>query len=440
MGFDINNFLNDESKKEIKSDWKPVKLSVHKLRPAAGKENFYHIDDREVEETARTIELVGIQQYPVVKPIDGTDEYEIIAGHKRRLAYLKLLAEGKTEYETIPCKVESAADSIRNRLILIFTNSTQRERTDYEKTQEIKEVRKLLEEWQKDNKLPDKMQNVIAEILGTNKTKVGTLEHIDKMLIEPFKSEFAAGKISTHAANEIAGLDEAAQQALYETYKETGTISAKKAAEIKGRADKTADTQEEDKTERKVDENKEPAYNEETAEEPQTEVTITRQQDMTDRKSLIIAGKINPNKEYNGMNIKYFMDAITNSDLFDNDFWGGWVDPNTSNADLIRDYQGILTAFTASTGEPCQVEITDKVTVKRTEAEAAGEICFKEFAEIVDALILTKVITIQKEEIDVPYWIKETAREIASLAIWATEEELSVLQDVALRMKERAGK
>ena len=62
MGFDINNFLNAESKKEVKSDWKPVKLSVHKLRPAAGKENFYHMDDKEIEETARTIELVGIPQ------------------------------------------------------------------------------------------------------------------------------------------------------------------------------------------------------------------------------------------------------------------------------------------------------------------------------------------------------------------------------------------
>ena len=106
----------------------------------------------------------------------------------------------------------------------------------------------------------------------------------------------------------------------------------------------------------------------------------------------------------------------------------------------MREYQGILTAYTARTGEPCQVEITDKVTVKRTEAAAVGEICLKEFAEIVDALILTKVVTVQTEEIDIPYWIKETAREIAGLAIWATPEELSVLQDIALKMKERAGK
>ena len=55
-------------------------------------------------------------------------------------------------------------------------------------------------------------------------------------------------------------------------------------------------------------------------------------------------------------------------------------------------------------------------------------------------MILTKVVTVQTEEIDVPYWTKETAREIAGLAIWATPEELSVLQDIALKMKERAGK
>jgi ParB family chromosome partitioning protein len=233
MAFSINKFLNEESKKEIKSDWKPIRISVHKLRPAAGKENFYHIDDKEVEETARTIELVGIQQYPVVKPLEGADEYEVIAGHKRRLAVLKLVEEGKTDYEMIPCKVEQATDSIRNELILIFTNSTQRSRTDYEKMQEIKRVKELLTEYQKNNELTGRKQNIIAEILGTNKTKVGTLENIDRNLIEQFKEEFAAGRISTNAANEIAGLDKEAQIALFETYKETGSLTAKDAKAVK---------------------------------------------------------------------------------------------------------------------------------------------------------------------------------------------------------------
>ena len=334
MSFDISNFLNEESKKEIKSNWKPVRLSVHKLRPAAGKENFYHMDDREIEETARTIELVGIQQYPVVKPVEGTDEYEIIAGHKRRLAVLKLIAEGKTEYEMIPCKIENAADSIKNRLILIFTNSTQRERTDYEKMQEIKEVRQLLEEWQKNNELSGKLQNIIAEILGTNKTKVGTLEHIDGKLIEPFKEEFAEGKISTHAANEIAGLDEVAQQALYKTYKETGSLTAKDARAIK-EPDKQQKAPKEPPKEAEAKETtKKPETPQNEAQdepqpqfmnEPETKVTYNQPlPDTTDRQSLIINGRINRYKEFNGMTVNYFMGAVIGSDLFDTQFWEGW--------------------------------------------------------------------------------------------------------------------
>ena len=232
MGFNINNFLNAESKKEIKSDWKPIKVSARKLRPAPDKKNFYHAEDKEIKDLAESIELIGLQQYPVIRPVEGTDEYEVIAGHKRRLAILRLLDEGKTEYEMIPCRVETP-DDIRNELILIFTNSTQRERTDYEKMREIERVRELLTEYQKTHELTGRRQNIIAEILGTNKTKVGTLDNINNNLIAPFVEEFAAGKISTSVANEIAGLEPDAQQALYETYKATGSLIAKDAKALK---------------------------------------------------------------------------------------------------------------------------------------------------------------------------------------------------------------
>lgn len=232
MAFNINNFLNAESKKEIKNDWKPIKVNARKLRPAPDKTNFYHAEDKEITELAESIELIGLQQYPVIRPIEGTDEYEIIAGHKRRLAILRLLDEGKSEYEMIPCKVEMP-DDIRNELILIFTNSTQRERTDYEKMQEIERVRELLDEYQKTHELTGRKQSIIAEILGTSKTKVGTLNNINNNLNVPFKKEFAAGKISTSTANEIASLEAEAQQALYETYKETGSLTAKDAKAAK---------------------------------------------------------------------------------------------------------------------------------------------------------------------------------------------------------------
>lgn len=233
MGFNISNFLNEESRKGIKSDWKPVRVSVKKLRPSPGRTNFYHAEDKEIKDLAESIELVGLQQYPVIRPVEGTDEYEVIAGHKRRLAILRLLEEGKAEYEMIPCKVEMP-DDIKNELVLIFTNSTQRERTDYEKMREIERVRELLAEYQKTHELTGRRQKIIAGILGTSKTKVGTLDNIHNNLIAPFVEEFAAGKISTSTANEIAGLEPGAQQALYGTYRETGQLTAKDAKAIKG--------------------------------------------------------------------------------------------------------------------------------------------------------------------------------------------------------------
>ena len=466
MAFDIKEFLNAESKKEMEDDFTLKKIPASELHPS--EKNFYAMDPAEIEALKETIELVGVQENLVVKKIsagENAGDYEIIAGHKRHRAVTELLAEGKEVSPLLPCKVESDADSVKNELILIFTNSTQRERSDYCKMQEIQRVRELLEEYAKYNNMTGRKRDVIAGILNTSKSTIGRLDNIRRNIIPDFLEEYKAGKISTTAANEIAGATPEEQHQLLEKYKETGSIKAKEAAQIKepeqqlpgqvnindypGIAPEEPqeapkeEPQEVKTPEEKANENKDHARNEEIAEEPaepQTEVTITRPQDTTDRKSLIISGRINPNKEYNGMNVKYFADAITNSDLFDNDFWSGWVSPDISKPDLIREYQGVLTAFTASTGEPCQVEITDKVTVKRTEAAAVGEICFKEFAEIVDALILTKVVTVQREEIDIPYWIKETAREIARLAIWATPEELSVLQDIALKMKERAGK
>lgn len=440
MAFDIKDFLNTESKKEMADDFVLKKIPAEKLHPSD--KNFYEMDPVEIEALKETIELVGVQENLVVKKIsagENAGDYEIIAGHKRHRAVTELLAEGKEVSRLLPCKVESDADGVKNELILIFTNSTQRERSDYCKMQEIQRVRELLEEYAKYNDMPGRKRDVIAGILNTSKSTIGRLDNIRRNIIPDFLEEYKAGKISTTAANEIAGATPEEQHQLLEKYKETGSIKAKEAAQIKEPEQQLprqvniedypgivpeSNKQEENKTE----------------DEPNTEVTITRQTDNTDRKSLVIAGQINPNKEYNGMSVAYFIDAITNSDLFDNDFWSGWVDPTTSKPDFIREYQGVLTAYTARTGEPCQVEITDKVTVKRTEAAAVGEICLKEFAEIVDALILTKVVTVQTEEIDIPYWIKETAREIAGLAIWATPEELSVLQDIALKMKERAGK
>lgn len=457
MGFNINNFLNAESKKEIKSDWKPIKVSARKLRPAPDKKNFYHAEDKEIKDLAESIELIGLQQYPVIRPVEGTDEYEVIAGHKRRLAILRLLDEGKTEYEMIPCRVETP-DEVQNELILIFTNSTQRERTDYEKMREIERVRELLTEYQKTHELTGRRQNIIAEILGTNKTKVGTLDNINNNLIAPFVEEFAAGKISTSAANEIAGLEPDAQQALYETYKETGSLTAKDAKAVKEPQEPSKMAQEPPKEEKAIENTPEPEKGQETAQdapesgfmnEPETKVTYNAPApDNTDRKSLIINGKINMHKEYNGMAVNYFMGAVIGSDLFGVEFWQGWKKCDSGNCASPRvlylmDYAGTAATYTIQTDttEKCKAVLTDTgLEVLREAAGQTAVIGYDELAELIDIMIYTKVIEIKTIESDMKYWAHWTAKELVSISNYLTESEIYVLQDLMMRCKERAGK
>ena len=469
MGFNINNFLNAESKKEIKSDWKPIKVSARKLRPAPDKKNFYHAEDKEIKDLAESIELIGLQQYPVIKPVEGTDEYEVIAGHKRRLAILRLLDEGKTEYEMIPCKIETP-DDIKNELILIFTNSTQRERTDYEKMREIERVRELLTEYQKTHELTGRRQNIIAEILGTNKTKVGTLDNINNNLIAPFMEEFAAGKISTSAANEIAGLEPDAQQALYETYKATGSLIAKDAkalkevfpddlpeelkAEVRQYAAETGISLEDaagviKERHERAQETPQDAPESGFMNEPETKVTYNAPMpDNTDRKSLIINGKINMHKEYNGMAVNYFMGAVIGSDLFGVEFWQGWKKCVTENYEnpkelYIADYAGTATTYTVQTDttEKCKAVLTNTgLEVLREAAGQTAVISYEELAELIDIMIYTKVIEIKTIESDLKYWAACTVKELAPVSNYLTENEIYMLQDLMMRCKERAGK
>ena len=452
MAFDIKKFMNEESKKDVIDDFPIKKISVKKLHPS--KQNFYNIDPKEIEALKDTIELVGVQENLVVREIkegEFAGEYEIIVGHKRHLAVSELAAEGKVA-EFVPCKIDYSGNSALRELILIFTNSTQRERSDYEKMHEIQRVRELLEDYAKNNDLPGRKRDIIAGILNTSKSTISRLDNIRRHIIPEFMQEYKAGKIPTATANEIAGISDEGQQELWQQYRETGSIKKKEAAAVKQEekpqpeAKEKTQTQPEEREEKPEQIKQEEPRQEETEnipeQEPQEEttVTVTRTQDNTDRKTLIIAGRINPNKEYNGMNIKYFMDAVTNSDLFDTEFWEKWQNPDIHQPSLLTEYAGVIETFSSGTGELCECSFNEGFTVTRQEAHQTANITSMELVELIDALIYTKVIEIKTERVDVAYWGKETARELARLSMWLTEQELAVMQDIALKLKERAGK
>lgn len=92
--------------------------------------NFYSLTG--IEELAANIQLCGLQQPILVRPIDG-GRYMVVSGHRRRAA-IELLAEDEPEkWEEISCLVErDEASPELQQLRLIYANANTRTMTGAE--------------------------------------------------------------------------------------------------------------------------------------------------------------------------------------------------------------------------------------------------------------------------------------------------------------------
>ena len=216
-------------------------------------DNFYSM--REIGELKAAIEIAGkVLQNLVVVPL-GDGKYKVIAGHRRRLASIELVNDGKPEYEFVPCVIEpteEAADEqeIRDGLDLIVTNS-QREKTAWDKIEEVRYLREVLEKAKtkprfvellrrivektfEDGELQtDGTRDFIAKVLHTSTTQIGRYDTIIRHLSPEFTEELKADRINLSTAYELAGLPVENQNAAFKEYHLTGAISIKAAREWK---------------------------------------------------------------------------------------------------------------------------------------------------------------------------------------------------------------
>lgn len=244
-GFNLNNLLNEKSKgaavseketaQEAGKAFDVVMIDVEDLMPS--KHNFY--ETGKIDELAAAIELSGgIEQNLVVKP-EAHGKYEVIAGHRRRLAALKLVGEGKEEYRKVPCRIKKESDAIRDRLSLIITNATARQLTDWEKVKQAEELKEVLTEYKKalqeENKDKPKeererigrIREIVARMLNTSTTQIGRMESISNNLSQGFKTELEKGNINISTAHELSRLDEEGQKKAFEQYEEKGELHIK---------------------------------------------------------------------------------------------------------------------------------------------------------------------------------------------------------------------
>lgn len=202
-----------------------VNIDVHDLVPS--QENFYHVDD----ELKRSIELVGILQPLLVsRPENG--KYRVIAGHRRRLAVLSLLEEGKEEMRFVPCVFKK--EDVRDRLALIMANRF-RDKTDWEKMMEAIQAEELAKELKKEYSLNGRIREVLAEITGTTEAQLGRYKSIYNNLSARLMKYFKDSVINVSVAVELCGMSAAGQEEAADRVEEVGTLSLTEAREMKQR-------------------------------------------------------------------------------------------------------------------------------------------------------------------------------------------------------------
>lgn len=248
--FNLNQLLTDVSRKAAPGGGdsqaptaRPVdeivKISVFDLIPS--EDNFYSMND--IDELKSKIELAGkVLQNLVVVPLDA-GKYKVIAGHRRRAASIALVEEGKPEYEFVPCIIEAdeadaEVQAIREEIMLIATNS-QREKTAWDKLEEVRRTRALLERIKKQEGLPGDMRKLVAQTLNTSPAQIGRFDAITRNLSPEFTEELKTDKINISTAYELSGLSAEEQAAAFEEYRRTGEISIKAARERKQEAEPT---------------------------------------------------------------------------------------------------------------------------------------------------------------------------------------------------------
>lgn len=237
--FNLNQLLTDVSKKATSGkeghkssstmSSKIKVISVYDLIPS--EDNFYSMNA--IEELKGKIELAGkILQNLVVLPLDD-GKYKVVSGHRRRAASIALVEEGKVQYEFVPCMVEeneadAEVQAIREEIMLIAANS-QREKTAWDKLEEVLRTRALMERAKKQSKLPGGLRDLVAKALHTSPTQIGRYDAIARNLSSDFMEELKRERINISTAYELSGLTEQEQATAFSQFKDSGTISIKDA-------------------------------------------------------------------------------------------------------------------------------------------------------------------------------------------------------------------
>lgn len=193
---------------------------IYDLIPS--KENFYSVED--VKDLKQSIELLGVLQPLLVTDEEEDGKRRIIAGHRRRIAVMQLVEEGKERFRYVPILIKQTQNAILDKLALIMANRF-REKTDWEKMTEALETEDLVLKLKETMNIPGRTRDLLAEIIETSPAQVGRYKAIHNNIIPEFMAEFKANKIGVSVVYEISGLPEDYQKQAAELFRENEVLT-----------------------------------------------------------------------------------------------------------------------------------------------------------------------------------------------------------------------
>ena len=187
--------------------------------------NFY--SPQVVDELAESILQFGQLQPVVIDSRDGKDY--VIAGHTRRLAMIKLIEEGHEKFRKMKCqylprkeiedKFGEDAD-LAIELIEMQTN-LYREKTDWEKMQEVIRTEEIVKKMKTSGRLRDNVQKILKVSGGQQ----GRFHAIHSNLYGQLMEEFKENRIKGSVAYELSKLSAEFQKQACEIFRRDGNLT-----------------------------------------------------------------------------------------------------------------------------------------------------------------------------------------------------------------------
>lgn len=212
MAFDLSEVLKDVSGPDTSRDTISY-LPYASLIPDP--KNGYSMDG--IEDLARNIELVGLQQPPRVKDL-GAGHYGLISGHRRYAAIGQILQRDPGAFSNgVPCIIDRTDGSVALReLQLILGNADNRAKTPADLLRDVNGLADCLRRLEAEGyHFPGRHREWISKMIGLSKTQIGRLQAIGKHLAPSLLEHFNAGELGITAAYRISQEPEQIQHIVY---------------------------------------------------------------------------------------------------------------------------------------------------------------------------------------------------------------------------------